>query len=400
MVAESASPAPLIALVLHKFSRGGSDRVAAYLARGFVDAGYRVELVVFGRGGEVEQVLLDLLGDVPVHFLGKLGRFRALDLLRGLPALMGYLRRKRPAVLLSTANNTSLISASVLGLSSTRRTRLVLKTTNPIASSRHRGWTRRIRLWSYRQVFKRTCAVWTLSEDESAEMRAAFPSEPGLFRCIVQPYVTPQMLATPTGEEPFEGGRIVLSIARLTRQKRLDLLLRAFAYVRSSDVRLIILGEGEEREQLQSLAQELGIANRVAMPGYVTDVSAALHQAELFVLTSDYEGLPAAVIEALAANCPILISDCFPSAQSLIGELEGCSLIEGGSPQDLARQIDEMLGNVRPKSLAKVAERYSIANGISSHVNELRIVLQEPQMTGWAKDPYMPPASGNEGLST
>jgi glycosyltransferase involved in cell wall biosynthesis len=377
MVAESASPAPLISFVLHKFSHGGSDRVAAYLAKGFVDAGYRVELVVFGRGGEVEQVLLDLLGDVPVLFLGKLGQHRALDLLRGLPALVGYLRRNRPAVLLSTANNTSLICASALVLASVRRTRLVLKTTNPIASSRHRGWMKRMRLWSYRQVFRRTSAVWTLSEDEGEEMRVAFPSDARLFRSIVQPYVTPRMLTQRTEAASPEDGPTVLSIARLTKQKRLDLLIRAFAHVRIANARLIILGEGEEREQLLSLAQQLGVENQVEMPGYVADVSAALHQADLFVLTSDYEGLPAALIEAMAANCPILVSDCFPSARSLTSGLEGCALIEGGLPQALARQIDEMLQRTRPTNLVSVAERYSIANGVLSHVNELKLVLQE-----------------------
>lgn len=61
---------PLITFVLHKFSRGGSDRVAAYLARGFAEAGFRVELVVFAKGGEVEQILLDLMGEVPVRFIG------------------------------------------------------------------------------------------------------------------------------------------------------------------------------------------------------------------------------------------------------------------------------------------------------------------------------------------
>ena len=172
---------PLVTFVLHKFSRGGSDRVAAYLARGFVAAGFRVELVVFARGGEVEQVLLDLLGDVPVRFIGKAGRWRTIDLLSGLTAFTRYLRRSQPHVVLSTANNMALISAIGCKLASVKA-RLVLKTTNPIATSRHRGWVRRLRLWSYRWVFARAAAVWTLSDDESAEMRAEFPEFASLLQ--------------------------------------------------------------------------------------------------------------------------------------------------------------------------------------------------------------------------
>src|SRR5579872_2309187 len=222
---------PLVTFVLHKFSRGGSDRVAAYLARGFVEAGFRVELVVFAKGGEVEQVLLDLLGEVPVRFLGKPGRWRAADLLLGLPAFVSYLRRARPSAVLSTANNTALISAAGCWAARIHQARLILKTTNPIASSRHRGFVRRLRLWSYRRVFGRTAAVWTLSDDESDQMRADFPKFQNLFRAVDQPYVTPAMERSAIVQDRSQSPTI-LSIARLTKQKRLDRLIRAFAQVR------------------------------------------------------------------------------------------------------------------------------------------------------------------------
>ena len=368
---------PLITFVLHKFSRGGSDRVAAYLAKGFIEAGYRVELVVFARGGEVEQVLLDLLGEVPVRFIGKAGRWRTTDLLSGLYAFVKYLRRVRPDVVLSTANNVALISAIGCRLASLHKTRLVLKTTNPIATSRHRGWVRRLRLWSYRRVFSRTSAVWTLSEDESAEMRAEFPQFANLFRAVAQPYVTPAMELAPPARLGSQSPT-VLSIARLTRQKRLDRLIGAFAEVQSKNARLLILGEGEDREALATLVHELGLSGRIDMPGYLPNVTLALHEANLFVLTSDYEGLPAAVIEAMAANCPVLSTDCFPSARSLLESSEGCEIIDDVSPVALGKQIDRALGRDRPTQLSQRAREYSIENGVQSHVWALRDVLECP----------------------
>lgn len=367
---------PLITFVLHKFSRGGSDRVAAYLARGFVEAGFQVELVVFAKGGEVERVLLDLLGDVPVHFLGNAGRWRSVDLIRGLPAFVTHLRRSRPDVVLSTANNTALISAIGCVTAGLPQALLVLKTTNPIASSRHRGLIRRLRLWSYRRVFRRTNAVWTLSDEESAEMRAEFPQFQKLFRAVAQPYVTPAMESS-SSTQPRSPNRTILSIARLTPQKRLDRLIKAFALVKSKDARLLILGEGDDREALTGLVRQLGLTERVEMPGYLHDVALALHSASLFVLTSDYEGLPAAVIEAMAANCPVLSTDCFPSARSLLGRSEGCAIIEDMAPAALAEQIDQALHAERPKVLADVACTYSVANGVASHVQALRSLLNQ-----------------------
>ena len=365
---------PLVTFVLHKFSRGGSDRVAAHLARGFLDAGFRVELVVFAKGGEVEQVLLDLLGEVPVRFIGKAGRWRAADLLLGLPAFVSYLRRAGPEIVLSTANNTALISAAGCWAARVKETRLILKTTNPIATSRHRGWVRRLRLWSYRRIFGRTSAVWTLSDDESGEMRSEFPEFQDLFCAVAQPYVTPAMGRSPI-VQPGPRGPTILSIARLTKQKRLERLIRAFAQVRTAGASLLILGEGEDRAELEELTRQLGIFDRVSMPGYRSDVTRALYEADLFVLTSDYEGLPAALIEAMAANCPILSTDCFPSARSLLTGSEGCEIIEEVAPAALAAQVDRALARPRPTKLSQIASGYSVASGVKSHVAALRLVL-------------------------
>ena len=365
---------PRVSLVLHKFSRGGSDRVAAYLANGFRDAGMDVELTVLCRGGEVEHHLAELAGDIPLIYLGRASGSRAWDLVRTFPALVQHLRRLGPDAVISTANNTALATAVAAKLAGLARTRLLLKTTNPIASSRHRGLAKALRRWSYARIFRWTDEVWTLSADESEEMRQAFPRFAPIFRDVRNPYVTPAMLA-PARPAARPSGKTVVSIARLTAQKRLDRLIAAFAELRDPSARLLILGEGEDRAALERQAAELGLGERVSMPGYVPDVAAALHQADLFVLTSDYEGLPAAVLEAMAANCPVLCTDCFPAARTLLGEAEGCAIIEDVSPEPLARQMEGALRQPRPTSLRSIAERYSIKNGVRSHVEALQVVL-------------------------
>ena len=173
MALEPSPSVPLrVSLILHKFSRGGSDRVAAYLARGYTDVGMKVELVVFCRGGEVEDILSKLVGgDIPIRYLGRAWGPRPLDLIRGLPKLTRLLRSEAPDVVISTANNTSLVSAIAMRLAGLRNCRLMLKTTNPIATSRHRGLVRRIRLWSYRVIFRWTSAVWTLVRGERRNAR-------------------------------------------------------------------------------------------------------------------------------------------------------------------------------------------------------------------------------------
>lgn len=362
--------------ILHKFSRGGSDRVAAYLARGFAEAGLDVDLIAFSRKGEVEDILSELLGEnIPIRYLGRESGSRALDLFKGLFKFVRLLRARNPDVIISTANNTALISAIGVRLAGLRKCKLVLKTTNPIATSRHRGFARRIRLWTYRVIFRWTAAVWTLSADEGEEMRQEFPEFAALFRDVANPYVTQEMLADvdPIGRPP--AGKTIISIARLTAQKRLDRLIAAFAHVQSEGAKLLILGEGEERASLSALIAKLDLHDRVSMPGYVADVSKKLHEADLFVLTSDYEGLPAALLEAMATNCPVLSTNCFPAARSLLGQLDGGGIIEDTEPVALGALMDRILERPRPSTLLSVAAGYSIGSGVSSHLRALDDVL-------------------------
>ena len=367
------SDAPLrVTFVLHSFDRGGSGRVAAYLARGFADRGMAVELLVMARGGDVESLAAELAGDrIAVTTLGGMSGSRAFDLLRTLPALVRRLRRAAPAVVIGCANNVALTTAIAFRLAGLPRARLFLKTTNPIASSRHTGLVRWLRRWSYGVIFRWTDAVWTLSLEESAEMRAAFPRFASLFHDVANPYVTPAMLALPAEPSAQQPGKTIICVARLTAQKRLERLIEAFPLVSHPDTRLLILGEGEQRAMLEAQIARLGLGDRIAMPGYVDDVAAALHAADLFVLPSDYEGLPAVVLEAMAANCPVLTTDCFPAARSLMTRGQGCAIIEHTDPASLAALIDAHLGQPRPTSLRAIATTYSIANGIASHAEAL-----------------------------
>ena len=361
-----------IALVIHSFDRGGSGRVAGYLARGFAEGGMAVDVLVFRAGGDVEDEVTALAGSqVTIRHFGPRGGWRPLDLAFGLPGLIRILRTTRPEVVIAAANNAALVTAIARRFAGLRGARLVLKTTNPIATSRHRGLARRIRRWGYRLAFRWADAVWTLSPEESRDMAEAFPRHASLFRDVANPYVTDAMLAV--SSDPLEPAhrKRVIAVARLDRQKRLERLIAAFARVRHPGAELLILGEGKERPMLESLVAELGLDGRVAMPGHVADVASALHAADLLVLTSDYEGLPAAVLEAMAANCPVLATDCFPAARSLLSGSEECGVITDTRPEPLARQIDDRLARPRPVTLRDVAQRFSIPSGIASHVEAL-----------------------------
>jgi len=104
---------------------------------------------------------------------------------------------------------------------------------------------------------------------------------------------------------------VVGAVGRLERQKRFDLLLEAFAALtpRTTDLRLVIVGDGSLRSDLESRANALGIANRCQFLGHRDDIALLHHAFDLYVQSSEYEGTPNAVLEAMAMESPIVATD-------------------------------------------------------------------------------------------
>ncbi len=137
--------------------------------------------------------------------------------------------------------------------------------------------------------------------------------DPALARCEFD------RATTAHGRSERRPGRQFLSVGRLCTQKNQALLIDAFARYADARDTLVIAGDGPERRRLEARIERLGLADRVSLPGHVEDVSALYAAADVFVLSSDYEGVPAVIIEALAAGLPIAATDCCVSMEWLIG---------------------------------------------------------------------------------
>ena len=146
----------------------------------------------------------------------------------------------------------------------------------------------------------------------------------------------------PAGDEP----PLLVAAGRLVRQKNFNLLLDAVAGL-DRPFRLIIYGEGQQRAQLETKIAARGMADRVTLAGYVDDLRPSLGEARLFVLSSDYEGFPAVLIEALAAGVPIVATDCSPAIAGIVAKGDGI-LAPVGDPAALACAIGESLDRPRP----------------------------------------------------
>ena len=139
--------------------------------------------------------------------------------------------------------------------------------------------------------------------------------------------------------------RYLLGVGRLSRRKRFERLLKAFSDLDREDHHLTILGEGEERLLLTDLARKLGIGERVHFPGFVADVDTWYRHAECFVLSSDGEGWPNVLMEAMANGCPVVSFDCECGPSEIIEDGKSGLLVEegdvGGLTKAIARVLDD-----------------------------------------------------------
>ncbi len=146
----------------------------------------------------------------------------------------------------------------------------------------------------------------------------------------------------------------ILNVGRLNSQKNQKLLLEAFARLAAThDARLIILGEGPLRGELEQRARELGIADRVSMPGFYLDPSPFYRSANLFVLSSDYEGYPLVLIEAMHCGLSVVSTDC-PTGPSEILRGQGVGILTPcGDAEALAAGMAAMVENPADSAQAK-----------------------------------------------
>ena len=359
-------------------TQGGADRVAVLLANGFVRAGIPCGIFLLREGGEGRAALLQLLDPaVILRSAGPSLGSRHLDLIRGISAIRREVARSEPALVLASSNNMGLVTRLAAGARSGAGPRYAMKVTNPVVRPRDRGpFLRFYRHHLYGFIFRRYERILTLTLPERDRLSHMYPADAAKFETVPNPYVSQAMLDG-TGQRRRSGPPIILALARMMPQKRLDRLLRAFAMANCTDARLVILGDGPERPRLERLSRSLGLAGRVEMPGFVEDVVPWLRRADVYALSSDYEGLPAVVIEALACNVPVVTTNCFDGAEALLAQAEGCFVVPRTDLSAFARALDASLASTGSHNgLREIASGYVIERAVAAHVEELRPLLR------------------------
>lgn len=327
-----------IAILLPDLRRGGTEQVRLLLAREFARRGYQVEFVLARRIGEL---LDELPAGVEAVDLNA-PRFR-----QALWPLVGYLRSRRPDVLLAAPWPLTGLAVAATRIAGTGCRCVVSEHSHLSRSPVMRGLGGLVHRRLGRLIYGAAAAVAVVSEGVRQDLVARTGIAPAKVRVIYNPVRTPRpgpVMQPAIADWWKKGGARIISVGSLKPAKDYATLLRALARLRETcDARLLILGEGSSRAELEAEVRRLQLDEVVLMPGAVADPYPYLAQAQLFVLSSAWEGLPNVLTEALAVGTPVVSTDCLSGPREILDNGRFGRLTPVGDPDALAHAMRQTL---------------------------------------------------------
>jgi len=326
-----------LALFLPSLTAGGAEQVMVTLAGELVAAGESADLVLASSEGPLRRRVPETV---------RLVDLRAGRTLTSLPALAGYLRRERPQALLAAMDHANLVALAARTLA--RVPTRVVPSVHSLPS-RNLGRSPRMRDRLIRRllgrVYRATPCLVAVSTAVAQELETLLGIPPERIRVIPNPVVTRDLRSLSEAPSPhpwLNPGEppLVLGVGRLSPVKDFATLIRAFGRVRESrPARLVVLGEGPERGELEALVRYLALQRHVALPGYTDNPYPWMRRASVLALSSRWEGLGNVLIEAMACGTPVVSTRCPGGPAEILGNGRFGELVPPGDPDALADAI-------------------------------------------------------------
>lgn len=348
MVSRSENPGlisdPVLAVVLRAFEGGGAQRDMILLCNALAAKGVRIVILALRVEGPLRRLL-----DPAIRVTEVPGR----QLRYAIPGLRRLIRDIAPAVVVSSEASLNLCTlVAVRTLARVHRPKLILREVGSpsIALKRDPFLQNRVAYRILRRAYAYADRIVTLTEGARRDLAKNFAVPEQLMAVMLTNAVVPPAAVRRIAQWDGEAGRendLIVCIGRLSPEKNQRTLIRAVSLLPTAQPwRLAMVGDGPERPALQTLARDLGIADRIVFTGEVSDPFGFMTRARLAVCASAYEGLGNAIIKALACGTPVVSTDCpYGPSEILQGGRYGALTPVGDAPA-MAAAISEALNAV------------------------------------------------------
>jgi len=348
---------------------GGGGRAAIRLANGISSGGLLTDLIVFGSENAFRSEI-----SPKVHLI----ELNASDWLSAFFKLQRYVLQVRPLAIIAQDNRAAVLAIAIRELNDIPMCIIIT-----VHSTLSRRWSEVSLLKKFfvrnflRGFYLKADAVVGVSKAAAEDIVSLMRLPKDHVKVVYNPVVSEELFMK-AKEEPRlpwfapDDPPVILSVGRLRKAKDFATLIKAFALVRRKrEVRLVIIGEGELRDELEKLVRELGIEHDVMMPGMVKNPYPYMARAAVFVLSSVYEGLPTVLIEALALGTPIVSTDCPSGPAEILENGKWGYLVRPGDPEMIAEAILQVLNRPRNSPPSEAWARFTIKSSVEKY---LRII--------------------------
>lgn len=320
-----------IAIFISALSGGGAERVTCNLANYLSDFGHDVDILTIGDTAEAEP-LRESIKCFPLLSREEKG----ITLINNIKRIWRLRRYMKSQVVDAYVTMLPVPTKLMLGFSGLTKAPIIV-------SERADPSVRKNKIQSrLNKLMPKAAGLVFQTEDAKAWYE---PYLKGMESAVIPNAINPVFI-----RPKYEGKRekAIIGAGRLSKQKNFELLISSFAAIAKEfpEYKLVIYGKGDRLKSLKDLAAELGVGDRVEFPGFATDMPERLEKASMFVLSSDYEGMPNALMEAMALGVPCVSTDCGGGgARFLIQDGENGLLVPQRDEGKMAEAMRKILSN-------------------------------------------------------
>ena len=358
-----------ITFFLDALHGGGAEKAVVNLLKGLAQRDeFDLDLVLATKEGPYLDIVPQEVRIVDLNA----GRAVAATL-----PLIKYLKQNRPWAVIGNMGHVNVVASIATKLSGIK-TKLLLVEQNTLSANPTKLKRAKIVVRLMKLLYPSADAVAGVSAGVARDLERCLGLKENSVKVLNNPVVNEDLKAKSQVEidSPWFAANtppIFLAVGRLNPQKDFPNLLNAFARVRKQQsARLIILGEGDERQVLEAIIADLGIGDDVLLPGFVKNPYAYMKHASCFVLSSQEEGLPTVLIEAMACGCPVVATDCPSGPDEILDSGVYGHLVPIKNSAALAEAMLETLKNPPNRELlTQRANKYSTENAVTQYLSLL-----------------------------
>lgn len=348
---------------------GGAERAMILLCNELVRLGHSVTLVCVRMEGRLSSLIAPQV---------KLVDLKAKRMSHAIVQLRGVIKEVAPAALYSTIVHANL--AAILATVGMKDLRVIIRESNAPLSEKKASLSRKVTHFMAKYLYRYASGIICVSEHVANELSTMCVGVGGKVRTLPTPVVEETLFSdaevplSPEIADFFNAAPTIVAVARLHPQKNLGLLIDAVAALNKKfPLQLALLGEGALRTTLAEQIARYGLEARIRLVGFQSNPFNYIKAAKMLVLSSDYEGMPNVLVQALALGTPVISTDCPGGSRELLKGGGWGMLTPVGDTQALAAAIEAMLSNPQLVKVEEVVSRYGVQSSTREYLRMIEL---------------------------